>query len=775
MNKSLPVILLKGLVLLPFQEVKLDLNNNISKEVIALASKSYKNEVLVVCPKDQIEENPDVSDLPTVGVVGHIKSKIQLADEEDSTLRITITGKTRVYIDEYLNPYENENILAANVHVVELPKFSDIEIKAAKIQLLDVLEDYINAAPGESDSILSIVKKTKDLDKITDIITSFVSLSIEKKLDYMQEVNAIKRARSLAYDLKLLIEVLKIDENLDESVRFELESSQKNYILKEKIKQIKKELGEVNVKDSEIEHFNNIVRNLDISNKTKEKFLAEIAKYEYTSDMSPDASVIRNYLDWTLNLPWNKYTKDETNLKKIKKILDSTHYGLDEIKNRILEYIAVKNRNPEMKSPIICLVGPPGVGKTTLSIGIAKALNREFYKISVGGLNDSGELVGHRRTYLGANPGKIIQGIKKCNSANPLILIDEVDKMVKDFKGDPASSLLDILDPEQNKMFIDNYIEEPFDLSKVLFILTANSLYDIPSALHDRLEIITLSSYTQFEKLDIAKKYLLPLINKEHLIENKNIKFSDDILLTIINNYTKESGVRDLERQLNKIVRKVILESLNDSKEIKKTITKNDLRKYLGPVKFEKSNAINASKVGLVNALAYTPLGGLVLPIETVMYDGRGELFTTGSLGSVMKESAEVAISYLKSNLKVFKLDENIFKTKDIHLHAYSGDVKKNGPSAGVSIVTCILSLLLNQKIPKSVAMTGEMTLQGEILKVGGVKEKIIGAYNEGINKIFIPSGNKIDTEDLPNKIIDNVEIILVKDYKEIYNELFKK
>lgn len=447
---------------------------------------------------------------------------------------------------------------------------------------------------------------------------------------------------------------------------------------------------------------------------------------------------------------------------------------MDEIKNRILEYIAVKSRNPEIKSPIICLVGPPGVGKTTLSMGIAKALNKEFYKISVGGLNDSGELIGHRRTYLGANPGKIIQGIKKCNSANPLILIDEVDKMVKDFKGDPASCLLDILDPDQNKYFTDNYIEEPFDLSKVLFILTANNIYDIPSALYDRLEIITLSSYTQFEKLDIAKKYLLPNLYKEHIVNSKQIKFSDEILLTIINKYTKESGVRELERQLDKIIRKVIIDSIYDKKEIKVTINKTNIKKYLGLAKYDENNVVENQKVGLVNALAYTPLGGLVSPIEAVMYDGRGELNLTGSLGEIMKESAEVAISYIKANKDKFKINEDIFINKDIHLHAFSGEVKKDGPSAGVSIVTCLLSIILNKKIDKNIAMTGEITLRGDILKIGGVKEKIIGAYNDGINKIFIPQSNKLDIEGLPDKIKENVEIILVKDYMDIYKNLFK-
>ena len=773
MFKDLPVILLKGLVLLPFQEVKLDLNNELSKEIIALSSKKYKNEILIVCPKDFIEENPDVSDLPEIGVVGHIKSKMQLGDDEDSTLRITITGRKRVCVDQYFNLKSNEDILMAQTHEVDLPKFSDIEIKAVKIKLLDILDEYVSM-PQHSNSILSSLKKAKDLDKMTDMITSFIPFGFEKKLGYMQEVNALKRAKSLVKDISIELEVQKIDDRIDESVRIELENSQKDFILKEKIKKIKKELGEENVKESEIQSFYNIVNNLNIENKSKEKLISEIKKYEYTSEVSPDASIIRNYLDWTLNLPWNKYTKDEDNLKKIKKSLDATHYGMDEIKNRILEYIAVKSRNPEIKSPIICLVGPPGVGKTTLSMGIAKALNKEFYKISVGGLNDSGELIGHRRTYLGANPGKIIQGIKKCNSANPLILIDEVDKMVKDFKGDPASCLLDILDPDQNKYFTDNYIEEPFDLSKVLFILTANNIYDIPSALYDRLEIITLSSYTQFEKLDIAKKYLLPNLYKEHIVNSKQIKFSDEILLTIINKYTKESGVRELERQLDKIIRKVIIDSIYDKKEIKVTINKTNIKKYLGLAKYDENNVVENQKVGLVNALAYTPLGGLVSPIEAVMYDGRGELNLTGSLGEIMKESAEVAISYIKANKDKFKINEDIFINKDIHLHAFSGEVKKDGPSACVSIVTCLLSIILNKKIDKNIAMTGEITLRGDILKIGGVKEKIIGAYNDGINKIFIPQSNKLDIEGLPDKIKENVEIILVKDYMDIYKNLFK-
>ena len=518
------------------------------------------------------------------------------------------------------------------------------------------------------------------------------------------------------------------------------------------------------------------INNLKASSKLKNKLTNEVKKLDYTTESNPEVSSIRNYLDLILDLPFGIYSSDEKNLDKIMEVLNSTHFGLEKVKNRIIEYIAVKIRNKELKSPILCFVGPPGVGKTSLAIAIAKCLKKEFYKISVGGLNDGAELNGHRRTYIGASPGKIIQALKKCGTANPLILIDEIDKMVKDYKGDPASVLLDILDPEQNYMFIDNYVEEPFDLKDVLFILTANNEEDIPSALYDRLEIIELSSYTEFEKLDIAKNYLIPNIFKEHLVCSKEIKFSNDIIMDIITKYTKEAGVRDLDRNISTIVRKIVTNSVKElNSPIKTTVKKSDLIKFLGPAKYDLKNQVVTYQSGLVNGLAYTTVGGMVMPVEAAIYPGKGELKITGMLGQVMEESISVALSYIKSNKKEFGVEKVNFDKSDIHIHFLEGAIKKDGPSAGIAITTSLISLLLDEKVDKTVAMTGEISLRGDILKIGGLKEKIIAAYNNGIKKVFIPHENNVDVNEIPKMVRDEIKIIPVKNYLEVFNKLFKK
>ena len=769
MNNLLPVMLLKGLVLLPNQEVKLDINNKISKKIIMTASKNYKDEILVVCPKDQKEEDPEVTDLPYVGVVCKITSKIELPN---SHLKIKLKGIKRVAIDEYFNNEKDINILECKYTEIDLPKFDEVEEIAKKRKLIDILKKYIDLNPEISNSIINRIKNEEDLYKITDQITLFLPLSIEKKLEYMEEINPLKRAEQLIKDLNIEIEVSLLDEIIDQKLSEELESTQKEFILKEKIKQIKKELGEEDVKDNEIFGYLSKLNNLNISEKTRQKIEHEIKKYEFTNDMSPDSSMIRNYLDWILNLPWNTETIDETDIQNIRSSLDKSHYGLDEVKERICEYVAVKKRNNEVKSPIICLVGPPGVGKTTLAYSIAKALNKNFSKISVGGLNDSSELNGHRRTYIGSSPGKIIQSIRKSGSKNPLILIDEVDKMVKDYKGDPASVLLDILDVEQNKEFIDNYIEEPFDLSKVFFILTANNKENIPVELLDRLEIIDIASYTDYEKIDIAKKYLIPRIFNDYSIKSKEIKFNTEIIKIIIENYTKEAGVRDLMRVLDKIIRKIVTE--NDSeKELKITIKQSDLIKYLGNYKYENKISKIKNKAGIINGLAYTPFGGLVMPIESVMFEGEGEINITGSLGDVLKESVNVAISYIKANKDELKINDYYFKNKDFHIHLLDGAIKKDGPSAGIALTTSLISLILNKTVNSNIALTGEISLTGEILEVGGIKEKLIGAYNNGIKIIIIPKNNHKDLEKIPEEIIKDLTIIEVTNYIEVYNNIF--
>ena len=768
MNNNLPVMLLKGLILIPNQEVKLDINNKISRKIVMISSKNYNDELLIVCPKDQKEEVPEVTDLPFVGVVCKITSKIELPNGH---LKIKVKGLRRVAIEEYSNNVNDSDILECSVRNIELPRFEEAELNAAKRKLLDILKKYIDLNPSISNSILGYLKNETDINKITDQIALFLPLSIEKKLEYMEEINALKRAHRLIKDINLEIEIILLDEQIEENLSTELEHTQKEFILREKIKEIKKELGDNDIKQDEIDDYLQKLNGLDLTQKTYDKILYEIKRYESTNEMSPEISGIRTYLDWVLNLPWNNKTTDETDIVKIRKSLDKSHYGLEEIKERVIEFVVSKKRNKDIISPIICLVGPPGVGKTTIANSIAKSLNKEFSKISVGGLNDSAELNGHRRTYIGASPGKIIESIKKCGTNNPLILIDEVDKMVKDYKGDPASVLLDILDVEQNKYFIDNYIEEPFDLSNVTFILTANDENKIPLELLDRLEIIKISSYTEIEKVDIAKKYLLPRIYKNYLLKAKDIKISNDIILEIINNYTKEAGVRELNRLLDKIIRKIIVLN-NDNEELKITLKETDLKKYLGNKKFE--NILNNNVIpGKINGLAFTPYGGIVMQIESCMYEGTGKIKTTGSLGNVIKESVEVAISYLQANKDLLKINDYYFKTKDIHVHMLDGATKKDGPSAGSAITLAILSLILNKAVNNNIALTGEMSLSGDILPVGGLKEKIIGAYNSGINIVFISKKNHNDLDNIPEEVKKKISIIEVNNFIEVYNNIF--
>jgi len=771
MKKTLPVLLLKRLLLLPNQEVKLELNNHLTNQIISLASSDFNKEVLIVCPKNELEEIPDVDDLSNVGVIALIKSNIELPNGHH---RIKLMGLRRVSIEKYFNELE-DNILKCHYKEIEIPSLEETNKQALRRKIISNLKKYIKANPNISNSILGMTEEIESLSTLTDVISTFLPLSLEKKIKYMEEIHTEIRAENLIKDLAFEIQVLKLDQKIEEALRVELEQNQKEFILREKIREIERELGEEDLHKKEVDELKQLLEQLNLPVKTKEKISHEIKKYDGTPEMSPDASIIRNYLDWVLSLPWNTWIEEQNDLQKIKDYLDKTHYGMEELKERIVEYVAVKNYNQSVRSPILCLVGPPGVGKTSIAIAIARSLEKEFYKISVGGLSDSNELNGHRKTYMGASPGKIIQGLKKCGTKNPLFLIDEVDKMVKDYKGDPASVLLEILDPEQNRYFIDNYIEEPFDLSQIFFILTANDKYNIPTELRDRLEIIDLSSYTLFEKLDIAKKYLLPSIVKEHGIQEDGIKMSDTIMESIINHYTKEAGVRELKRVLSSIVRKRLTESVKENIEIKKNITKKDIIKYLGEYKYVDDNVTKNMTPGLVYGLAYTKVGGAVLPIESCFYEGNGKIIYTGSLGDVMKESINVAISYLKAHKDLYKINDYYFHTKDIHIHALEGAVPKDGPSAGVTIVTSLISLVKNQKIPANVAMTGEITLRGDIIPIGGLKEKLIGAYNEKIKRVFIPKKNHMDLEEIPGFLKENIEIIEVSNYREIYKILFNE
>lgn len=751
---NIPVIILKKIVLLPNQEIKLELSNELSAKTIKEANLNYNGKLLIISPIDSKEEDPSVEDLPKVGVLAKIKSKILI----NSNIQVKIKGIKRVAVNRYFN--DVENILYTEAMSIEIPALIKDEEKAIIKKLIETLKKYIDLAHHASNDILNFLNKESNLDVITDTIVSYLPFDINKKLEYMQNINPLKRAKSLIVDINEEIKLLEIDEELDDKVNKSFSIDQKNFILKEKLKVIKQELGENSHQEQTAKKFRDTLDKLKIDKDIKDKIKREIDKFEITNESSPELSIIETYIENVLSLPWNKSTKENANFNLVMQSLNETHYGLEKIKERITEYVAIKNINKDIKSPIICLVGPPGVGKTSIAMSIAKALNRKFYKISVGGLNDSTELIGSRRTYLAAAPGKIIQGIKRTNSNNPVILIDEVDKMVKDYKGDPASTLLEILDPVQNKYFVDNYIEEPFDLSKVLFILTANYINDIPITLLDRVEIIELNSYTLFEKKDIAKKYLLPNIFAEHIIIDESIRFSDELLYFIINNYTKEAGVRELERILTTLVRKMAINNI-------KTINKEKVIKLLGYPPFCEE-LIDENKWGVVNSLAYTNIGGLVTKTEVIEYKGNGNIKITGNVGMTMKESIEVIISYIKSKYKYN------FNNIDLHFHFLDSAIKKDGPSGGLSIAVALISLFEKKIILNDVAFTGELTLNGKILKIGGLKEKLIGAYNKNIKVVYIPKQNCDDLKDIPKIVLESMEIKTVENFDEVYEIFFK-
>lgn len=764
MLENLPVLLLKKLVLLPYQEVRLELNIELSKKVIDLAINSYNNKILVICPKNVLETNPSATDLPEIGVIAKIKSSLELPN---GNYRVTITGITRVIIKNYKNFEKDPDMLEAKVKRTYIDTSNKTEEAAILRTLKASIDNYMQVNPSASNSVVNTINNIDDLDMLTDIIANYMQFEYHKKIYYMNEFDYVARANKLIKDINLELEVINIETKIDDEIRETFDKEQRDYILKQKISKLNEELGINADKQTEISLYNELIDKLSISKKIKDKFKEEVRKYSYTSEANPDASVIRNYLDIVLNLPWETESTDESDLKKIKKSLDKEHFGLTEAKQRIIEYIAIKKNNPNINAPIICLIGPPGVGKTTLGISISKALNREFAKISVGGLNDSTELTGHKRTYLGSSPGKIMQSIKKCGTKNPVILIDEVDKIVSDFKGDPSAVLLDILDQSQNNMFIDNYIEEPFNLSKTLFILTANDINSIPPALKDRLEIIELSSYTEFEKIDIAKKHIIPRIIDEYKI--KKIKVSDEDLLYLINSYTAESGVRELTRVLERIYRSTML----SEKEIK-TLNKKVIRDCLGPEKYDFSET-RTNHAGSVSTLGVTPYGGTIISIESILIKGSGSIILTGNVKEPILESAKVAYSYIKSNHKDFKIKDSIISDYDIHINALNYNIKKDGTSGGIAFATSILSLILDIEVDNKIGFTGEITLHGDIYKVGGIKEKLIGAYNNGFKKVFIPTENKNDLERVPEEVKNKLEIICVSNYKEIYNTLFKK
>ena len=765
---NLPVLLIRNMVLFPNSEIRLEIDSEIDKKIVALSEDYYSNQVLVVNPKDVLEEDPDITELPKVGIVGNIKMKI---DMPNNKTRIIVSGVHRAIVHTYT---KEEGIIDAVVSSVEEEVLNMKEELAYARSLVKHIEVYVKEVPYMSNTVLSQITGITDISQLTDIVALFLPIDLERKLEYISEFSSTKRVKMILDDINRDMEIIKLEKEIDDEVTKNLDKSQKEFVLREKIRVIKEELGDLHDHDYEVDRLREKANNLKCPEKIKTRLDNEINRYESCNVNSPEIGILSTYIDWLLDLPWNKFTKDETNLNKVKESLDESHYALDTVKDRIIEFLAVKEKKNSLRSPIICLVGPPGVGKTTLAQSIANSLNRKSTKISVGGVNDEAEIVGHRRTYVGAAPGLIIQGMKKAGTSNPVFIIDEIDKMTKDIKGDPASALLEVLDKEQNQRFQDHYIEEEFDLSSVMFIATANYIDQIPTELRDRLEIVELSSYTEYEKLDIAKIYLVPNQLEEHGVDDKKIKFEEEAILSIIRNYTKESGVRELERLIATIIRKIVKEIVVDKSKKDYVITSTNLKEYLGNQKYFYHDKDDDGHVGVVNGLCYTEFGGDILPIETTMYQGKGELILTGSLGDVMKESAQIAFSYIKANCDLFNLDINEIENKNIHIHVPEGSVPKEGPSAGTALTTAMLSLFRNMKIPSNIAMTGEMTLRGRILPIGGLKEKVIGAHRANVKTIFLPKENERDLEEIPEDIKNEIKFIFVERYGEIYKELNK-
>lgn len=765
MKEKYAILLINDTALFPNCEMRIETDVFQDLQVLSVTESSFTKKILVVNPIVSSINHLDITDLPKIGVLAQLKMKM---DVPNGKTRAVLLGLERVFLSNVIvgDYYEAEIEKIDNPIIAEEEPYKNILIKA--------LHKYINKAPYVGNAILNQVEMLHTLDELTDLVVSFLPFSYEKKKRYVVETDVMKRVRMLIEDMNEDLKIIELEEKIEQDVEVELAQTQKEFILREKMRIIQKELGEGNSKEEEAERLKRKLSTLKCSPKIKSRIKEEIKRYEVTPTHSPEVGMLRDYLEWMLTLPWCHYTKDTANLMEVERVLNSTHYALGTVKERILEYLAVKQNTNHSRSPILCLVGPPGVGKTSLALSIAKSLNRKSTKISVGGINDEAEIVGHRRTYIGANPGRIIQGIRKAGTTNPVFIIDEIDKMRKDIKGDPASSLLEVLDPEQNHKFSDHYIEEEFDLSKVMFIATANYVEQIPFELRDRLEIIELSSYTEYEKLDIAKNHLIPKQLEEHGLTSISVQFDDEAILTLIRYYTKESGVRELERVIASLLRKIVKSFLTDKMRADYQVNYQLIETLLGKPKYHYRQPELITFPGVVNGLAYTQVGGDILPIEATYYKGVGNLILTGSLGEVMQESARIAFSYIKANVKRFGIDPLLLQENDIHIHVPEGAVTKEGPSAGVALTTTLISMLTCQSVDTSIAMTGEITLQGRVLAIGGLLEKVIGAHRAGIKKLFLPYANKNDLEEIPEEIKEKIEFVLVKNYFDIYKQIFK-
>jgi len=759
----LPLLPLRELVVFPNMIIPLFVEREQSINALEEAI-NLKSLIFIAAQRDSEVEKPKVEDVYSIGTIAKI---VQIYKLPDDTIKILVEGLGRARIK---NAEVSNNFLKVQVEKIKVKNGKNLKIEALTRLTTNRFEQYLklnNKLPSE---MMLSIKNVEKPNKLADIIASNLILKVKEKQNLLEIINPLERLEKLIIILKKEISILKLEKKIQERVEVNLENYQKDYYLKEQLKEIKKELGDNEENISEIDEFKKKLFSLKLSQEVEEKCIKETNRLAKIPFLSAESGVIINYLEYIISLPWNKKTKEKLNIKLVKNILDEDHYGLLDVKERILEYLAVKKLSNKQIGTILCLIGPPGVGKTSLAKSIARAMGRKFVRASLGGVRDEAEIRGHRKTYIGSMPGRIIQEIVNAKSKNPVFLLDEIDKMSVDFRGDPASALLEVLDPEQNNSFRDHYLEIPFDLSEIMFITTANNEDEIPYSLKDRMEIINIPGYTEYEKLQIAQLFLLPKQRDNHGFKKDDIEISEKAMKKIIKEFTHEAGVRSLEKEISSICRKVALNVVyfkkNKNKKIR--ITLKNLENYLGIPKYKIDKIEKEDAVGLATGLAWTEIGGEVLSVETIVMPGKGKLTLTGQLGDVMQESGKAALTYARSRATKFKIDGKFYENCDIHVHIPEGAIPKDGPSAGITMATSLISSLTDIPIRKDVAMTGEITLRGKVLPVGGLKEKILAAYQSGIKTIIIPKDNLKNLEDLPNNIKKRLKFIMVNNLDEV-------
>jgi len=759
-TRKMPLLPLRGILVFPYMIIHLDVGRE--KSISALEEAMVHDRLIMLATqRDAQNDKPTPEDIFEVGTVVEIKQLLKLPG---GTIRVLVEGLHRAEIIQYeeLDPF----------YMVEIIEYNEAEAKTPEIEALTrtavhQFEQWVKLSKKIPPETLVSVVMIEEPGRLTDLIASHLSLKIEDKQSLLDAIEVQERLERLCDILGREMEILELEKKINVRVRKQMEKTQKEYYLREQLKAIQKELGDKDDRTAEVDEYRQRLKEQELPKEAAEKIQKEIDRLEKMPPMVAESAVIRTYLDWLLSLPWSKETADRLDIDIAEKILEEDHYGLEKVKERILEYLSIRKLTEKMKGPILCLVGPPGVGKTSLARSIARAMERNFVRVSLGGVRDEAEVRGHRRTYVGALPGRIIQGMKTAASRNPVFLLDEIDKMSADFRGDPSAALLEVLDPEQNNTFSDHYIEVPFDLSRVLWVVTANVMHNIPRPLMDRMEIITIAGYTEEEKVQIAKRYLVPKQTRDHGLTDKNIIFSEGTIQKVIRDYTREAGVRNLERNIANLCRKSARQIVQDKRTIVK-ITAQNLHTFLGAPKFRHSQVEHTHQVGVATGLAWTEVGGEVLAVEVSVMKGKGKLTLTGKLGEVMQESAQAGFSYIRSRAQELGVEPDFYERTDIHVHLPEGAIPKDGPSAGITMATAIASALTGKAIRNEVAMTGEITLRGRVLPVGGIKDKVLAAHRAGIKKIIMPKENKRDMDDIPVNVKRHLEFVLVENMDEV-------